>query len=183
MVRPRSFDEDAVLEGAMGLFWRRGYDGATLEALDRATGLNRGSLYNAFGDKRGLFLASLRRYVRLEIDPAVNAVRTAPNALAALAVLFPPGTTVDRRGCLICKAAAEIAPMDPEVAEIAREAYRPLREALSEAFAASQTQRHPEHLAALVVAAYQGTKIMANAGESAEKIAKVAAGASAVVTN
>ncbi len=161
----------------MALFWRRGYDGATLEALDRATGLNRGSLYNAFGDKRDLFLAALSRYVRQAISPAVEAVRAAPNGSAALDILFPLDAPVDRRGCLICKAAAEVAPVDAEIAEIAREAYRPLREALEAVFAADPDVTSAKPSAAMVVAAYQGTKIMANAGVSAEEITKVADGA------
>jgi TetR/AcrR family transcriptional repressor of nem operon len=46
----------------MMLFWRRGYDGTSIQDLERATRLRRGSLYNAFGDKQGLFVAALRRY-------------------------------------------------------------------------------------------------------------------------
>lgn len=171
-----------MLDGAMALFWRRGYDGATLEALDRATGLNRGSLYNAFGDKRGLFLAALARYVRQEISPAVEAIKAAPNGQAALDILFPPDAPLDRRGCLICKAAAEVAPIDAEVAEIAREAYRPLREAFEAVFEADAAISNPAEQAALVVAAYQGTKIMANAGEDAAEIGKVVDGVKTVLS-
>ena len=165
----------------MGLFWRRGYDGATLEALDRATGLNRGSLYNAFGDKRGLFLVALKRYVEHTFTPAEAAIRAAPDAQAALAVLFPDQAPVDRRGCLICKTAAEVAPTDAEAAEIVRGAYGGLRAALEDAFRADPTVANPARKAALVAAAYQGTRIMANAGESAEEIAKVADGARASI--
>lgn len=62
MARPRSFDEDTVIDAAMIAFWRTGFDDTPINALEVATGLKRISLYNAFGDKEGLFLAALDRY-------------------------------------------------------------------------------------------------------------------------
>jgi TetR/AcrR family transcriptional regulator, transcriptional repressor for nem operon len=62
MGRLKEFDEDAVLHKAAKLFWRLGYDVVSVPELESATGLGRGSLYNAFGDKEGLFLAALDRY-------------------------------------------------------------------------------------------------------------------------
>src|SRR5215217_8228029 len=61
--RPRSFDTDAAVERAMGVFWSRGYHATALPDLLRATKLSRGSLYAAFGDKHSLFLRALDRYV------------------------------------------------------------------------------------------------------------------------
>lgn len=61
--RPRSFEADAVLRAAMRCFWRKGYAGTSLDDLVEATGLNRPSLYNAFGDKRAIFVAALKGYV------------------------------------------------------------------------------------------------------------------------
>jgi TetR/AcrR family transcriptional repressor of nem operon len=58
----RQFDHDSVVDRAMMLFWRRGYGGTSVQDLEKATRLRRGSLYNAFGDKQGLFVAALRRY-------------------------------------------------------------------------------------------------------------------------
>lgn len=62
MVGTRQFDHDAVVDRAMMLFWRRGYGGTSIQDLEKATRLARGSLYNAFGDKQGLFVAALKRY-------------------------------------------------------------------------------------------------------------------------
>src|ERR1700744_433597 len=61
--RPRSFDADAAVERAMGVFWSRGYHATALPDLLRATKLSRGSLYAAFGDKHSLFLRALDRYI------------------------------------------------------------------------------------------------------------------------
>jgi TetR/AcrR family transcriptional repressor of nem operon len=63
MGRTREFENDVVLDRAGELFWRLGYDVVSVQQLESATGLGRGSLYNAFGDKEGLFLAALDRYV------------------------------------------------------------------------------------------------------------------------
>jgi TetR/AcrR family transcriptional repressor of nem operon len=61
--RPREFDTDAAIERAMGVFWSSGYHGTSLPDLLEATNLSRGSLYAAFGDKHGLFLRALDRYI------------------------------------------------------------------------------------------------------------------------
>src|SRR5678816_734398 len=59
--RPRSFDEGEVLEKARAVFWDLGYSATSLDDIVRATGLNRPSLYGAFGDKHALYIAALRR--------------------------------------------------------------------------------------------------------------------------
>ncbi len=60
--RPRSFDRDKALDAAMRVFWRQGYEGASLSDLTAAMGINRPSLYAAFGDKAGLFREAVARY-------------------------------------------------------------------------------------------------------------------------
>jgi len=62
MARTREYDDDTVLEQAATLFWSRGYGEVSVQELEAATGLGRGSLYNAFGDKEGLFIAAIDRY-------------------------------------------------------------------------------------------------------------------------
>jgi AcrR family transcriptional regulator len=62
MGRPRGFDEDAALEAAMKVFWEKSYEGATLTDLTEAMGINRSSMYAAFGDKQSLFNLVVARY-------------------------------------------------------------------------------------------------------------------------
>ena len=62
MGRPRGFDEDAVLEAAMRVFWEKSYEGATMADLTKAMGINRSSMYAAFGDKESLFHRIIERY-------------------------------------------------------------------------------------------------------------------------
>ena len=61
--RPRGFDVDEALERAMVVFWAQGYEGASLADLTNAMGINRTSMYAAFGNKEELFRAALRRYL------------------------------------------------------------------------------------------------------------------------
>src|SRR5580692_5598487 len=62
--RPRSFDIDGALDRALQVFWRTGYEGASLTDLTKAVGVNRPSLYAAFGDKEALFRKALDRYLK-----------------------------------------------------------------------------------------------------------------------
>lgn len=70
MARPREFDTDAALSGAMDVFWEHGYEGASLPDLLTGMNLTRGSLYRAFKDKKSLFLTVLTRYEDSAVDAA-----------------------------------------------------------------------------------------------------------------
>src|SRR5580704_6669302 len=62
MAGAKQFDRNEVLERAMAQFWKRGYEATSIQDLVEATGINRGSIYGTFGDKKGLFLAVLDHY-------------------------------------------------------------------------------------------------------------------------
>lgn len=61
--RPRSFDVDAALQAAIHVFWEKGYDGASMKDLTQAMGINSPSLYAVFGDKKGLYIQAIERYM------------------------------------------------------------------------------------------------------------------------
>ena len=66
--RPREFDEADVLAKIMSLFWERGYEGTGLSDIMNATGLQKGSLYKAFGSKQDMYVRALTHYERLIVD-------------------------------------------------------------------------------------------------------------------
>ena len=66
MPRPREFDKDEVISRAMLLFWERGYEATSIRDLIDVTGISSSSMYEVFGDKRGLFLVTLARFCELE---------------------------------------------------------------------------------------------------------------------
>ena len=118
--RPRSFDPEAAVERAMGVFWSRGYHATALPDLLRATRLSRGSLYAAFGDKHSLFLRALDRYVAdalarmdVELDPRGEPL----DGLRAYLAGYVDRTSGanGRRGCLLVATAMELAGRDADV--------------------------------------------------------------------
>jgi AcrR family transcriptional regulator len=85
--RPRAFDVDRALQRALLVFWRRGYEGASLAELTRAMGINRPSLYAAFGNKEQLFLKVLDRYTEMRA-PTMAKAMAAPTARETAAMLL-----------------------------------------------------------------------------------------------
>ena len=72
--RPRGFDTEQALDRAMEVFWRHGYEGASLTELTGAMGINKPSLYAAFGNKEGLFRTVVARYAEFEMAYARDAL-------------------------------------------------------------------------------------------------------------
>jgi AcrR family transcriptional regulator len=108
--RPREFDIDEVLDRALRVFWRRGYEGATLPDLTKAMGINRPSLYAAFGDKEALFRKALDRYQEGPAGYVREALRE-PTARGVVERLFRDtasglnGGADNPRGCLFVQGA------------------------------------------------------------------------------
>lgn len=120
MARPRGFDDDEVVERAMEAFWTFGYAGTSPGNLAEATGIGKGSLYNAFGSKRDLFDRSLRRYDQLGTEAAEkylnepDTTRECVGAFLHFLVEMDVAQPV-RRGCLAVNTAVELAGHDAEI--------------------------------------------------------------------
>ncbi|GAA3863333.1 hypothetical protein GCM10022381_04190 [Leifsonia kafniensis] len=141
MGRSQAFDTTTVVQAARDLFWEKGYDGVSLSDLERATGLNRSSMYNAFDSKRGLFDAAVQDYLDTVIRPRLHVLDSEPDGRAALityfeglgaaVAAFSDGTA--QRGCLLVNSAAGLAGHDDALREIVDRYRLELSAALSRA--------------------------------------------------
>jgi len=183
--RPRAFDIDKALDRALQVFWRKGYEGTSLLDLTRAMGINRPSLYAAFGNKEALFRKAIDRYIE---GPACH-VREAldePTACAVVERLLYQSIDLvtDRRnprGCFMVQGALACG----DTADcIRRELAK--RRAASEAALRQRFERaifegdlppdtNPADLARYVVTIMHGMAVQAVGGTSRDELRKVAA--------
>ncbi|SDF72518.1 TetR/AcrR family transcriptional regulator [Streptomyces griseoaurantiacus] len=194
MARPRSFDEREVLERAREQFWASGYAGTRMDDIARATGLGKGSLYGAFGDKGALFQRVFGDWCATVVEVAERFLAGGPDAealdrIAAYVRLMAENTAADteRRGCLMAKGTAELAEQDPAVAARAATTMSALLALLRTEIAAAQ--RHgdidpgadPERLAALLLTVVRGIEAVGKAGLAPETVRTAADTALAVL--
>jgi TetR/AcrR family transcriptional repressor of nem operon len=128
MARPKQFDVEEVMQEALDAFWEHGYVATSMQDLQEEMGLNRGSLYGTFGDKKKLFLAVLDKYYQQRVED-FQRILDEPSPRQALRNLLDrvaSECTGDEgtRGCLAAKAAMELAPHDKDVASWLRRFHR-----------------------------------------------------------
>lgn len=124
----KSFDEEAAIENAMQVFWEKGFEPASIADLLERTGLNKGSLYNAFGGKQQLFVKALQKYDqdRLAMLAKLEALDDPRKTIAA----FFDNTVVitvadqDHKGCFLFNTALQINTHDEEVNAIVTNGVR-----------------------------------------------------------
>jgi TetR/AcrR family transcriptional regulator, transcriptional repressor for nem operon len=185
MGRPREFDIDEALDRAMGVFWVKGYEGASLQDLLDAMQIARGSLYKAFQDKHRVYLAALDRYDRTVVQQVVEALRN-PRGGDGIArirrVLEGARDAVasrnDRRGCFMCNAAVDQAPADPEIRTKVMAMMKRLERAFGGALkeskqARSWSSRRRTATARLILNSYMGLRVLARSGYSAADLAGI----------
>ena len=173
MARPREFDEDAAIDAIKGVFWEKGYEGTSYADLIAASGLHKGSLYAAFGDKRALYLRALQDYDEHEVAAAVELLTGGDNAkqkgekrVEALlnAVINAVAVNGDRRGCLLCNASVDQAPHDEDVEQVVSSGLQRLQAAFEKALSANRKGAALKEAASLTNAAYFGMRVMAKSG-------------------
>jgi TetR/AcrR family transcriptional regulator, transcriptional repressor for nem operon len=120
MARPREFDEARVLEAAGAAFWAKGFEATTTRDLTECTGLTQSSIYAAFGDKRGIFMRSLRYYLESILHERIVRLETTKSPGEAIVRFFKE--IVDRsladvqhRGCMLVNASLEVTAADPDL--------------------------------------------------------------------
>ncbi|MDR5768214.1 TetR/AcrR family transcriptional regulator [Caballeronia sp. LZ028] len=126
MARPRNFDEDSVLHAVAEAFWTHGYDGTSTRDLVQYTGLTQPSLYNAFGDKRALFLRALDHYLEHTLRERINRLQSTMPPDRAISAFFREVversvSDEHRRGCMLVNAALGASPEDEAFRELIAE--------------------------------------------------------------
>jgi len=187
--RPRAYDPDDALDSAMAAFWRAGFSATSLDALSDATGMNRPSLYGAFGDKRALYLATLARYAaagRAAMDAALGGAQPLREALkrvyaAALKMYYPADETA--RGCFLIGTAAAESVTDADVRAVLRDSLRSFDQAFEQRLRRAQADgelpanANPAALARVASALLHTLALRSRAGDArAELLATAQAG-------
>lgn len=120
MGRAKSFDEDRVIDAAVDCFWAHGYEATSVRDLGAAMGIGAASLYNAYGDKRELFLRSLERYANRSMRERIARIELRHKSTEAIGAFLDE--IVDRsakdpdcKGCLLVNSALDAASRDPEL--------------------------------------------------------------------
>lgn len=176
--RPRAYDPETALAQATDAFWRTGFSGTSLDDLSAATGMNRPSLYGAFGDKRALYLATLDRYTQAGLEGMQESLANdIPLAKAlkrlyerALAMYFPKGDAV--LGCFLIGTATTESVSDPEVRAKLGEALRIFDRAFEARLRHAQAQGEldaaadPAALARIASAVLHTLALRSRAGDS-----------------
>ncbi len=173
MARPREFDEDKVVDAIKNVFWNKGYADTSYADLIEASGLHKGSLYAAFGDKRALYLRSLQAYDEHEVAGAVSLLSghggkqaTGRKRIEALlnAVINAVVEDGDRRGCLLCNASVDQAPHNKSVEIAVTNSLEKMQHAFEAALASTSKGVDLKEKASLCHATYFGMRVMAKSG-------------------
>ena len=174
MARIKTFDPTSVIDRAMQLFWRQGYEATSVQELVDALGIGRGSLYDTFGDKHTLFLASLDRYSEMVFSalmPPLQAEGPVRDALQQVLMRVLDLATAPSHppGCLMTNTLAELGLRDTDVAQRILLNYRQLESALITVLRRGQETgeiavRHTAPaLARFLLTTMQGLRVLAKA--------------------
>jgi TetR/AcrR family transcriptional repressor of nem operon len=177
MVGVRQFDEQEVIALALDVFWRKGLIDATMQDLAAATGVQRGSLYNAYGDKEAIFLRAFDQYARdflesvakllAEGDVAERLTKFFDSAIVNMTGGSPP------RGCLTTRTALNAGISSEVVRERVQDLLGRLEQAVSKAISSAPGGRpaaEANRLARVVVTFTRGLAVMERAGYSRKQL-------------
>jgi AcrR family transcriptional regulator len=182
MPRPRGFDEQQVLAAACDQFWDNGYAATSLDELMSATGLGKGSLYGAFGDKRHLFLRALDDYNERILHSMRSALLEGEASPWQRLEGFMLTTIVEQglRGCLMANSVTELTNQDPEILTRSRAFYAAQEDALAQCLGQAHergeiaAQVEPREQARLLLAAVQGIRFLQQTGMASTDVRQIA---------
>jgi len=181
MPRHKEFDRDDVLAKAMQTFWSQGYAATSVQDLVESMGINRGSLYDTFGDKHSLFLAAIAHYEAAAIQPAIARLEAPGAGKQAIAEHFyslveRASSDPEQRGCFATNAAVELCARDRDVADRVAASLQHLERALKRALQTAQAQgeltgdRNLDELASFLLCTLQGLRVVSKLNPDRERL-------------
>jgi TetR/AcrR family transcriptional repressor of nem operon len=174
--RPRQFNMQDAARDAMNVFWDRGYEGASLPDLIEGTGLSRGSLYKAFGDKKGLLLAALDIYMAEGLKTTADILSQPGDAKDAirkslLRHAYACAGEAGKRGCLVVAMTTEMAAHDPDIARQTGRMFRRMQQLYASVIIRGQAsgefiEGDEQAKARFLVGHIQGMRVLGKTGVS-----------------
>jgi TetR/AcrR family transcriptional regulator, transcriptional repressor for nem operon len=174
MARPKEFDQDLALEGAMEVFWQRGYQGTSIQDLVDHIGVNRQSLYDTFGDKQQLYQSALARYRLNYAQETYRALQAKGNVKIVLQNFFIGFvdylSSPNGRSCMMVHATLECSEEDKATSRCVYENLHELIQHFETLLERGKTQgelppkHHPKSLAHYFANVVQGLNVSAKAG-------------------
>ncbi len=188
MARSKAFDHDGVVGKAMEVFWSKGYEATSIHDLVDAMGINRGSIYDTFNDKSGLFKAAMKHY--MAESPASTLI-----AAAEMPEMADPRQAIEdfinvqvdlcctpggQRGCLMTNTLTELCSRDGDIAAVLSNGLRRIEQALYVLICRGQETgeispwREPRAVARSLVATVQGIKALAKVNPGRKTLSDIA---------
>lgn len=172
MVRAKQFDEAEALEKAMDAFWSRGFEATSVQDLVDRMGINRGSLYATFGDKRALFRRAMERYDAEHRARRLNALAKTHPPRKAIEAFFEAAVEEslgdrERRGCFITNTALELKSHDAKTARTVAKSLAAIEAGFRRLIARAQArgeidpERDARALAAFLLGCLLGIRVLA----------------------
>ncbi|HFD81384.1 MAG TPA: TetR/AcrR family transcriptional regulator [Gammaproteobacteria bacterium] len=188
----KQFDVDEALGKAMRAFWSKGYEATSMRDLVDAMGVNRGSLYATFGDKRALFIEALRRYSDREVSAVLSRARSGRSPREAVQALFDEVTADagggrNRDGCFLVNTALELAPHDADIAKLVSSGFEVIqgffRERIKEGQALGEINAAVDarDVARMLLAALIGIRVISRSWPDQSLLNSIAAQAMALL--
>lgn len=188
----KNFDVDQTLDKAMRLFWTRGFAATSMQDLVQGMGINRGSIYGTYGDKRKLFIAALNRYDTMCRKAQLTALEREHSPKAAIKALFQgwiDRVMSDRKsnGCFLTNTALELAAHDEEIGAIVSESQRDIETFFRRLIKKGQqmgeisTSLSPPKAAQSLLAALIGLLVLSRSRRDRNLLKSVADGAVAIL--
>ncbi|MEM8838244.1 MAG: TetR/AcrR family transcriptional regulator [Pseudomonadota bacterium] len=192
MARPRSFNDDDIRAKLLLSFWETGFEGTALPDLEAATGMSRKSLYNAFGDKRDMFMRALVDFRGTVLDHTLTPLQSDNASIEAIGAVLSglvdfAVTEKGRAGCMICNTSREAIRHDPAVKSEIDTYFQEIEERFLIVVREGQAKGEikdepPEELAALCLGAVVSISVLCKAGQPEAMLRSIAAGTIAALS-